>query len=376
MASIYLRGETWWAKFRQGGKVIRTSTGCTTKRAAKDWVDIRAGKIAAGDPVPVKLDAILYDELHRDLLTHYETVGRLTARGGTLRSLPHVKRRMSHLLRHFRGWRAINVTESAVLDYIATRQRETVPGSDRRLSGPTINRELSALKSALRLAASRTQPKLARVPKVPLLAESAPRQGFVEEADFATIAQHLEPGLALAATIAFETAWRCKSEVLTLAWSRVDLAEGSIKLDGAHSKNGQTRTAYLSPATTRLLAAQRATVEALQRKLGRVIPDVFVHTDKGPLQGKQQGEFRKAWRTATRRAGYPGVLLHDLRRSGIRAMVRSGTPESVCMKISGHTTAQIFKRYDITSDQDLRDARDRRAQFGHNQAAKVVSIAR
>ena len=57
-------------------------------------------------------------------------------------------------------------------------------------------------------------------------------------------------------------------------------------------------------------------------------------------------------------------------------MVRSGTPESVAMRISGHVTAAIFKRYDITSDQDLKDARDRRAQFGHNQAAKVISIAR
>jgi hypothetical protein len=183
MASIYQRGDVWWAKFRQGGKVIRTSTGCTTKRAAKDWLDIRAGKLAAGEPVPVKLDANLYDELHQDLLTHYETVGKINGRGRKLRSLPHVKRRMGHVLRHFRGWRAINITESAVLDYIAKRQRETVPGSKRLVAGPTINRELSALKSALRLAASRTQPKLARVPKVPLLAESAPRQGFVEEAD-------------------------------------------------------------------------------------------------------------------------------------------------------------------------------------------------
>jgi hypothetical protein len=57
-------------------------------------------------------------------------------------------------------------------------------------------------------------------------------------------------------------------------------------------------------------------------------------------------------------------------------MVQSGTPESVCMKISGHSSAVVFKRYDISSDQDLKDARDRRAQFGHNQAAKVVSLNR
>ena len=57
------------------------------------------------------------------------------------------------------------------------------------------------------------------------------------------------------------------------------------------------------------------------------------------------------------------------------AMVRSGVPESVAQRISGHATAASFRRYDITSDQGLRDVRDRRAQFGHNQA-KVVSIAR
>jgi integrase len=99
------------------------------------------------------------------------------------------------------------------------------------------------------------------MPTITMLPEAQPRQGFVEEADFRAIVKHLEPGPALAATIAFETAWRIRSEVLTLECSRVDLAEGCIRLDGAHSKNGQPRTAYLSPATTKLLAEQRARVQ-------------------------------------------------------------------------------------------------------------------
>jgi integrase len=144
-------------------------------------------------------------------------------------------------------------------------------------------------------------------------------------------------------------------------------------LDGQHSKNGKPRTAYLSSETTARLAAHRAEVV---KALGAITAAVFVHVGKGPLQGQRVQEFNKAWRSACRRAGYTGILLHDLRRSGVRAMVRSGVPESVAQRISGHATAAIFRRYDITSDQDLRDARDRRAQFGHNQAAKVVSIAR
>jgi integrase len=98
-------------------------------------------------------------------------------------------------------------------------------------------------------------------------------------------------------------------------------------------------------------------VVALGAKLGRLIPDVFVHTGKGPLQRRRVREFNKAWRSACDQAGYTGILLHDLRRFGVRAMVRAGVPESVAQRISGHATAAVFRRYDITSDQDLRDAR-------------------
>jgi integrase len=127
------------------------------------------------------------------------------------------------------------------------------------------------------------------------------------------------------------------------------------------------------PGDNALAAEYRAEVA---KALGAVAPYVFVHTGKGPLQGRRVQEFNKAWRTACRRAGYTGILLHDLRRSGVRAMVRAGVPESVAQRISGHATATVFRRYDITSDADLREARDRRVQFGHNQAAKVVSIVR
>jgi integrase len=77
--------------------------------------------------------------------------------------------------------------------------------------------------------------------------------------------------------------------------------------------------------------------------LGAIGEHVFVHTGKGRLRGQRIHEFNKQWRSACRKAGYAGTLLHDLRRSGVRAMVRAGMPESVAMRISGHTTVAAFK---------------------------------
>jgi hypothetical protein len=56
---------------------------------------------------------------------------------------------------------------------------------------------------------------------------------------------------------------------------------------------------------------------------------------------------------------------HDLRRTAPQNLIRSGVPEVVSIKITGHRTRSVFDRYNIASPADLQDVA-RKMGDGHN----------
>ena len=197
--------------------------------------------------------------------------------------------------------------------------------------------------------------KLLRVPPFDMLKDAPAREGFFEAQQYEAVRRKLPEDLQVAVTIAHTYGWRMRSEVLSLERRQLDLKAGTLRLDPGTTKNGEGRVVYLTPELRVLLGAQVERVDQRSRRLGRIIPSLFPHP-RGRRAGQPRQNFAKRWQTACDKAGAPGRLLHDFRRTAVRNLERAGVARSVAMKITGHKTESVYRRYAIVSDAYLQEA--------------------
>ena len=64
-------------------------------------------------------------------------------------------------------------------------------------------------------------------------------------------------------------------------------------------------------------------------------------------------DIRTSWNKALKDAKLPeGRLFHDLRRSAVRTLIRSGVDPSIAMKVSGHRSRSMLDRYNIIAEDE------------------------
>jgi integrase len=331
----------WWIRYRQHGKPVRQSTETRSERTARAILRQQEGRVALNIPIITKADRLTLGEAAELIQNDYRANGH--------KSVNTLDVRLAHLLNHFdSAARLGRITTGHVEAYKAARlEAQAAPAS--------VNRELAILGRMGTLG--KHQYGLVVPFQVAKLEERNVRTGFFEEEQFRAVVQHLRPELAAIATVAKLTGWR-KSELVSRQWRHVDFSAGRLRLEPEETKNRDGRMFPLIGELREVLGAQRARVNEMQRALGRVIPHVFVRDDP---PGAPVGDFRKAWRTAIRKAGVPGRLFHDFRRTAVRNLIRAGIPETVAMKLTGHRTRSVFQRYAIVEEGMLREAGERLA---------------
>jgi len=256
--------------------------------------------------------------------------------------------RAAHLRAYFGdSCPAADITAVRIREYqIARRQAGA--------ASATINRETSALNRMFRIVVQWGW--LQAGPIFPgRLRESAPRQGFFEHADYIAVRRHLPVPFRDVLDFAYYSGWR-KREIVELTWDEVDLEGCVIRLSPTRSKTGLGRVLPIS----RPLAAVLKRRQARKRK---AVPLVF-QRDGVPIR-----IWRTAFRVACERAGVPGRILHDCRRTAARNLVRAGVPERVAMMLTGHKTRCVFDRYNIVNERELFSAGEQLANYLVQKAA-------
>jgi len=358
--------KNYWIQYSVRGKQYRESVG-PNKANARRKLKARLKEAQGENFVPPSAESVTVGALLDALLLHAQNVG--------LRSWAKLRSHAKAGRAFFGAWRAIDVSPDAVERF----QRDRLAAGRKPA---TVNRECEALRRAFRLAAERrTFPRNA-VPTIPTLPVENTRQGFFDRAELEALLQHVrDADLRDFIAWGFRTGMR-KGEIAKLTWDMLDTSSEPwlLTIPGSITKNAQPRVLGLAGEAQAIIACR---VKA--RRLDT--PLIFHRVSKGK-PGRSVLAFDKAWRNALNDAGLPeGRLFHDLRRSAVRNLIRSGVDPSVAMKVSGHKTRSMLDRYNIIaagetaaalvqSDAWLETQTTKRnlekGQFGDNRARSVT----
>jgi integrase len=131
-----------------------------------------------------------------------------------------------------------------------------------------------------------------------MLAEDNVREGFVDADDFKKVLSHLPEQLRPLIVFPYTTGCRLGA-ALDITWDMVSPDAKTMTLPGRITKNDKAIVLPLPGELTSVLKKQF-------RKEGRVF---------------DASNLRKQWEKATLAAGFADLLIHDLRRSGVRNLI-------------------------------------------------------
>lgn len=336
--SLFTEGRSpyWQLSYWNGWRQVRESSGTNNREEAQRILrrkldEVAICKSAGAEQIRIAALLQLFIEDHRRQ---------------DRSDLHEAQQRIHRLLRpEFGEIRAAAFTTKALNAYIARRQREGKKNA-------TINRELAILRRAFRLGYEHDPQLVFRVPVIKNLKESNVREGFLEADKYHVLLDALSEYVKPVFVVAYHLGMRT-GELLALKRGWVDLEEGLIYVNGRVTKNGD-------PKTAPIYGDMSFWLENILKEGREQSPKCVWLFSR---DGKPIRSFKGDWDQACTAAGVPDLLFHDLRRTAVRNMIRAGVPEKVAMQISGHKTASMLWRYNITDARDIKEAGKRTEKY-------------
>lgn len=232
---------------------------------------------------------------------------------------------------------------------------------DEKLSPKTIRNYLQLLNEAFQIAVRNEV--LAYAPHIPQIeVPENSRNGSFTRAEFLKVVELLPTYLRDFCEWAYYTGWRAGS-IRSLRWA--DVRGDVLTVRPQYAKNRKTQDIPLVGPLAAIIERRRADRDG---------EFVFHYPKNNPLKGDHGqpiGSYKTAWKNAMTKAGLTGRMFHDFRRTAATELRRAGVPEEVAMKITGHVTNTMFKRYRIVDTGDVSRAIEQRAAY---EAAQLAAI--
>jgi integrase len=325
MAKVYRTMHGYGIDYRfpptRQGKRIREFIG-PNKEEAKAVLAEREKAIRLGkNPVLQRIQPKRFDETVTEFLEKHVKLRGLHERT--------FKKNSDRLLLHFKGRCLQEIGPPQIEDYLVARQNEGI-------SQATANRERSLLSAIFKFAIRRGYfAEENPCKRVQAYRESPGRLRYLTGDEATALickaAKHLKPILLCG----LHTGGR-HSELLSLTWADVDLAQGTIYFDRDKTKSGKQREIPITPALDRVLREQHR-----KRLTGGDARD-YVFT----WGRKRIASIRTAFNKARKDAGLGAdVTPHTLRHTFASWYMMNGGDIFRLKKYLGHSDIHLTERY-------------------------------
>ena len=356
LGMVFQRGSTWWVQYHWRGRRYRETSGSVVRMDAVKLLRRRMAEMGSGRLRGPDFDKTTYADLVQMIRDDYAVNQR--------RSIRRLNTSLKALDPAFGHARACDLTLDRLNRYVSDRLAVGIAPA-------TVKLELTHLHKAFRLAERAGK---ALCPPFPQIAVQNVRTGFFERADFEAVRSHLPEPFRGPCTFAYLTGWRMPSEILALRWQQVDFGAKTARLEPGTTKNDEGRMFPFGalPELATLIRMQWEHTMSLEMETGQSIPTVFHWNDRGTIKPIHPKVLYLRWKVACRLAGVPTRIPHDFRRTAVRNLERAGVPRSVAMKLTGHKTEAVYRRYAIVCEADLSEGLRKLAVLEESLRGKLV----